>query len=720
MDDFILKQFLKEFPFREEYIQNTVRLFDEGNTIPFIARYRKEWTGGLDEVQLREIKERYDYLIDLQTRKGVILKSINEQDKLTPELRLKIESCLVKQDLEDIYLPYRPKRKTKATEAMEKGLCPLAEMIMAQDLTEGDLDNIAFPFLNKEKGILNTEMAYKEAGYICSEQIAEMAELRKFVRDLTMQKGEVVSIVKKKYEDQPTKYNMYYDYHEPANSIASHRLLAIRRGVREDILNAHINAPVDEILEGIVARVIKNSNSIFVPLIIDYIEDAYKRLMADSIEKQIWKELKERSDEPAISIFTKNLKDLLLTPPILNKTVMGIDPGLRTGCKVAVVDSIGKYLDSVTIYPHPPVNKKGEAMASLIEMIDNFGVEYIAIGNGTASRETEIFIRNLLEERAMEGVPWEVKYVVVNESGASVYSASTIAREEFPELDVTIRGAISIARRLQDPLAELVKIDPKSIGIGQYQHDVDQKRLKKSLDLVVESCVNYVGVDLNTASASLLQYVSGIGPQMAKQIVAWREERGAFRNRDQLLNITRFGTKAFEQSAGFLRIRDGDQPLDNSAVHPESYSIVESICSDLGVRIDELIKNSKLIDQIDPNAYITDKAGLPTVLDILEELKKPGRDPRGDIRSPKFREDIQSIEDIKTGMVLEGVVTNITQFGAFVDIGVHNDGLVHISQMGIKFVKDPGTVCSVGDVIRVKVISVDIERKRISLSMKGL
>ncbi|MBN2374258.1 RNA-binding transcriptional accessory protein [bacterium] len=718
MDTFVLNQILKEFPFRKEQIQNTVALLEEGNTIPFIARYRKEWTGQLDEVQLRQIKDRYDYLVDLQARKSVILNSIREQDKLTPELQERIESCLVKQDLEDLYLPYKPKRRTKATAAREKGLGPLADIIMVQDIVDGSLDEIARPFLDEEKGVLSIEQAYEGAGYICAEMIADMADLRKFVREVFMKKGEIVSQAKAGYENEPTKYTMYYDYREPVDKIASHRLLAIRRGDKEEILAANIVVTVDEVLEGINIRVIKNANSIFFPLLCGYIEDAYKRLIAESIEKQVWQALKERSDEPAISIFAKNLKNVLLVPPIPGKTVMGIDPGQRTGCKVAVIDSTGKYLYSATIYPHPPVNKKGEAMALMLDMIDNYGVEYISIGNGTASRETDIFVKELLAERAKDGSAWEVKAVVVNESGASIYSASDIAREEFPDLDLTVRGAISIARRLQDPLAELVKIEPKSIGVGQYQHDVDQKSLKQALDAVVESCVNFVGVDLNTASSSLLQYVSGIGPQLAKQIVAYREENGAFRSRNQLKKVPRFGAKAFEQSAGFLRIRDGEQPLDNSAVHPESYPIVQAMCQDLGVEITGLIGNNDLLDGIDPNKYITEKAGLPTVLDIIEELRKPGRDPRQEIKTPKFREDVMKMEDLKPGMMIEGVVTNLTNFGAFVDIGVHQDGLVHVSQMGKKFVKDPSAVCSVGDVVRVKVLSVDIERKRIGLSMK--
>lgn len=718
MNDFVLKQLMSEFPVRQEFIQNTLMLFEEGNTIPFIARYRKEWTGNLDEVQLREIKERYDYLVDLQERKCVIINTISEQGKLTPDLEGKINACLIKQELEDIYLPFKPKKRTKATEAMEKGLGPLAEIIMAQELTQGDLEDIARPYLCEEKGVLNIEQAYIEAGFICSEKISEMADLRKFIRDVTTKKGIIVCKVKRGYEDQPTKFNMYYDYQEPINGIASHRVLAIRRGMKEGVLSVSIQSPVEEIIEGLRGNVIKNQNSIFTQMIEYFIDDAYKRLIEDSIEKQIWNELKEVSDGPAIAIFSKNLRDILLTPPVFGKIIMGIDPGQRTGCKIAIIDNTGKFLDSATIYPHPPVNKRGEALTILLDLIDKFQVEYIAIGNGTASRETEVLVRELLSVRAREEAGWEVMPVVVNEAGASVYSASDVAREEFPNLDVTIRGAISIARRLQDPLAELVKIDPKSIGVGQYQHDVDQKSLKKALDEVVESCVNYVGVDLNTASASLLRYVSGIGPQLAKQIISRREDKGGFKNRTELLDIPRFGAKAFEQSAGFLRIRNGDQPLDNSAVHPESYYIVEAMSRDKGVSISELMYNLELINQIDPDTYITEKAGLPTITDIIEELKKPGRDPRGEIKSAKFRSDVISIEDLKEGMLLEGVVTNITDFGAFVDIGVHNDGLLHISKMGKRYIKDPRRVCSIGDVIKVKVISIDLERKRIGLSMK--
>ncbi|MGA1795954.1 MAG: Tex family protein [bacterium] len=720
IDSLVLEQLCREFPFRREYIANTLQLLEEGNTIPFIARYRKEWTGQLDEVQLRTVKERFEYLKDLQARKAVILQSIREQEKLTPELATRIEACLVKQDLEDLYLPYRPKRRTKATIAREKGLGPLAEVIMAQDVVDGDPEGIARPFLDEEKGLATIEEVYREAGYICAEMIAEDASLRKFVRDLTMRKGEVVSRVKPGFETEPTKYTMYYDYREPVNGIASHRFLAIRRGEREGVLSASIAAPVDEILEGMNQRVITNRGSIFVQYLVRFIEDAYRRLVAESIQNQVRQEVKEHADITAIDIFAQNLKAILLAPPLPEKTVMGVDPGLRTGCKVAVVDRTGKYLDSAAIYPHPPVNKKGEAMGRLLDMIDEFGVEYIAIGNGTASRETEVFIRDVLAERTREGAPWPIRSVVVNEAGASVYSASDTARDEFPHLDVTIRGAISIARRLQDPLAELVKIEPKSIGVGQYQHDVDQKMLQDALDAVVESGVNFVGVDVNTASASLLQYVSGIGPRLARQIVAYRDEHGAYKSRTGLLKVQGFGPKAFEQSAGFLRIRGGDHPLDNSAVHPESYPIVEAMCRDLGVPMASLAGNQTLIATIDPNRYLTDKAGLPTILDIMEELKKPGRDPREDIKRPEFRSDVLTMEDLKPGMLLEGVVTNVTQFGAFVDIGVHQDGLVHVSQMGKKYVKDPTTVCRIGDVVRVKVLSVDLARKRIGLSMKGV
>ena len=719
-DNFVLENLFKEFPFKREHIHNTIQLLEEGNTIPFIARYRKEWTGQLDEVQLRQIKDRYEYLVDLQARKAVILNSIKEQGKLTPELQKKIEVCLIKQDLEDLYLPYKPKRRTKATQAREKGLGPLAEMIMAQDRVEGDLDEIARPFLNQEQGVLTSEDAYMEAGFICAEMIADDADLRKFVRELTLEKGEILSRVKTGFDAEPTKFNMYYDYKEPVIDIASHRFLAIRRGVNEGILTASISAPVDEILDGLNQRVIKNWSCIFRPFILRYIEDAYKRLISESIQNQILQERKEHSDDQAIAVFAKNLRSILLAPPMPGKTVMGIDPGLRTGCKVAVVDSTGKYLESAAIYPHPPHHKKGEAMALLMDMIDQFGVEYIAIGNGTASRETEIFVRDLLEGRARDDAAWPINALMVSEAGASVYSASDTAREEFPQLDVTVRGAISIARRLQDPLAELVKIDPKSIGVGQYQHDVDQKMLKQALDAVVESGVNFVGVDVNTASASLLKHVSGIGPKLAKQIVAYRDDKGAFKNRRALLKVSGFGSKAFEQSAGFLRIRDGDQPLDNSAVHPESYPIVQAMCRDLGMEMKAFIGNQAVIEKIDPKRYTTEKAGLPTLLDILEELKKPGRDPRQDIQRPKFRSDVMNIEDLKPGMLLEGVVTNLTQFGAFVDIGVHQDGLVHVSKMGKKYVKDPTKVCTIGDVVRVKVMSVDLERKRISLSMKDV
>jgi uncharacterized protein len=693
-------------------VENTVDLLREGATVPFIARYRKERTGELDEVEIRNVEERFTYFTELEERKITVLKSIEEQGKLTPELTARIEASRQKTELEDLYLPYKPKRRTKATIARERGLEPLADLIIAQELMQGSADEIALPFVDPEREVPDAAAALAGAGHILAERFAEDADLRAFVRRLTSEQGLISSRVGADKKDAVTKFEMYYDYQEPLREVPSHRMLAMRRGEKEEVLYLSILAPVDEILAGLKARTIRGE-SIFRNLLAEVIEDAYKRLLAQSIEVELRLETKQRAEETAIRVFSDNLRNLLLAPPAGGKKVLGIDPGLRTGCKVAAVDGTGRFLDNATIYPHTGEGKAIAAKKDLLRLVEAHGCEMIAVGNGTAGRETEQFVREALAESGRQ-----VPIVMVSEAGASVYSASEIAREEFPELDLTVRGAISIARRLQDPLAELVKVDPKSIGVGQYQHDVNQTQLKKSLDAVVESCVNFVGVNLNTASWALLSYVSGVGPALAKAIVRHRDEHGKFASRKRLLDVARFGAKAFEQSAGFLRIRGGSHPLDNTAVHPERYPVVEAMAADVGVSLAELVADPALVSRIDLSRYVTEAVGLPTLRDILDELKKPGRDPRREFQAAAFRDDVREMTDLKEGMVLQGAVTNVTAFGAFVDIGVHQDGLVHVSHLADRFIKDPNDAVRVGQLVKVKVLSVDIERKRIALSIR--
>ncbi len=694
-------------------VSSTVELLREGATVPFIARYRKEVTGELDEVQIRDLADLLAYHTELAERKETILASIAEQGKLTPELGAKIEACRQKTVLEDLYLPYKPKRRTKATIARERGLEPLADLIALQELQGGTPEEAALPFVDPEKEVPDAAAALEGAGHILAERLAEDATARAFVRRLTAEQGLFTSRVAGDKKETVTKYEMYYDYQEPLKEVPSHRMLAMRRGEKEEVLYLAIVAPTGEIVLGL-ENILITRESIFTPFLRAVVQDAYKRLIAPSIEVELRLEAKSRADETAIKIFADNLRNLLLLPPAGSRRVLGIDPGLRTGSKLAAVDATGRFLEHVTVYPHAGGGGRvAEARKELLRLVEAHGAELIAIGNGTAGREMELFVKETLRE-AGKSIP----VIIVNEAGASVYSASEIAREEFPELDLTVRGAISIARRLQDPLAELVKIDPKSIGVGQYQHDVNQTLLKKSLDAVVESCVNFVGVDLNTASWALLSYVSGIGETLAKAIVSHRDGHGPFPSRAALLKVARFGPKAFEQAAGFLRIRDGIEPLDNTAVHPERYGLVNRMAGDLGLTVAELAASPARAGAIDLKPYVSDDVGLPTLRDIVAELQKPGRDPRAEFRVAELRDDILEIGDLREGMILEGTVTNVAAFGAFVDIGVHQDGLVHVSHLANRFIRDPNDAVKVGEVVKVKVLGVDAVRKRISLSIR--
>lgn len=693
-------------------VAQTVALLEEGATVPFIARYRKEVTGELDEVQIRHLQERLSYHKELNERRETILKTIDEQGKLTTELRTRILACLQKTELEDLYLPYKPKRRTKATIARERGLEPLAEQLLA---ATGAVDPVllASAFIDAEKAVADSAAALEGAGHILAEQFADNADARSLVRELTWQKGEFRSQPARGKEGAVSKYEMYYDFSEPIKQVPSHRMLAMRRGEKEEVLRLSVSAPESEILQRLTS-VLVPKNSGCRELLQAVVEDAYQRLLAPSIEVELRLQAKKAADDEAIRVFAENLRNLLLAAPAGSRRVLGVDPGLRTGSKLAAVDGTGKFIEHVTIYPHAGSGRVEPAKQELLRLLQNHQVEMVAIGNGTAGREMDQFVRQTLKESGLK-----IPVVMVSESGASVYSASDIAREEFPDLDLTVRGAISIARRLQDPLAELVKVDPKSIGVGQYQHDVSQTALKKALDEVVESCVNYVGVDLNTASWALLSFVSGIGESLAKAIVRQRDAQGSFASRAQLLEVPRFGRKAFEQAAGFLRIRNAGQPLDNTAVHPERYSLVEKMAADAGVTVPQLISESTLLAGINLKAYVSDEVGLPTLQDILAELKKPGRDPRETFTTAAFREDVTEVKDLQQGMRLNGVVTNVAAFGAFVDIGVHQDGLVHISQLADRFVKDPNQVVKVGQSVQVRVLDVDLQRKRISLSMKA-
>jgi protein Tex len=689
-----------------------IELLDDGGTVPFIARYRKEATGNLDEVQIRAIEEKLAYFRDLVDRRTTILSSIAEQGKLTDELKARIEATLDKSELEDLYLPYKPKRRTKATIAREKGLEPLAQYIWAQQPSAESLETLAASFVNEELGVASTDEALEGARHIVAEWISEDADLRKALRQLLFDEGMIVSRKITDAVDEQEKFRMYYEYREPVTTIPSHRMLAIRRGESEKILYFLMELEPQRPHEIMRKHVLREAGD-WTPQLERAIEDSWQRLLNSSIQAEIRLELKRRSDAEAIQVFRDNLYHLLLAPPAGPIAVLGIDPGLRTGCKIAVVDETGKLLDHDVIFLHTSKNGVAEASAKLEKLLQQHIVRAIAIGNGTASRETDAFVREFLRERNID----EIFSVTVSESGASVYSASEIARQEFPNLDLTVRGAISIARRLQDPLSELVKVDPKSIGVGQYQHDVDQRQLQTSLESVIESCVNRVGVDLNTASWTLLRYVAGITERTALNIVGFRNENGRFRSRTQIMDVTGIGPKTFEQAAGFLRIRDGDNPLDMTAVHPESYPIVEQIALSLQTPVQDLIRKPELLEKVDRKHL---SAGAFTLNDILEELRKPGRDPRDTFVAPKFDDQVREISDIEPGMVLEGVVTNVTKFGAFVDIGVHQDGLVHISELANRYIKDPSDVVKTGQIVKVKVLSSDVRTKRIALSIKAL
>ncbi|MEJ2637758.1 MAG: Tex family protein [Calditrichia bacterium] len=701
-------------------VASTVELLDGGNTVPFIARYRKEATGKLDEDQIRAVEERIKYLRMLEERKAAILKSIEEQGKLTPELESKIRASMKLQEVEDLYLPYKPKKRTRATIAREKGLEPLAEMMLAQELESASPLEAAAEFVDAEKGVETAEEALAGARDIVAETISDDAEVRKVIRELTRREGNLLSEARD--AEKQSEYELYYEFREPVRLIVPHRILAVNRGEREDFLKVRIDVDEEKMLAEIRKLYVKNERSVFVPQVEEALADSYKRLIAPSIEREIRNELTEKADEHAIKVFATNLKNLLLQPPVRDKIIMGIDPGFRTGCKVAVIDETGKYLEGDTIFPHPPQNKVFEAKTILRRLAETWQAEVIAIGNGTASRETETLVAELIKE-IKESTGVELFYVIVNEAGASVYSASKVAKQEFPDLEASMRGNISIARRLLDPLAELVKIDPKSIGVGLYQHDVNQKSLSEALGVVVESAVNMVGVDLNTASASLLKHISGLTSRTAENIVKYRDEKGKFRSRDDLKKVSGIGEIAFQQAAGFLRIPDGDNPLDNTSIHPESYEATR-----------RLLEKFRVLDQ--PAEWRTmryqlrqQKTGLqavaaeigigePTLEDILANLEKPGRDPRDEMPKPILKSDVLKLEDLREGMVLKGTVRNVVDFGAFVDIGVKRDGLVHVSEMGERYVKDPHKVVSVGDVISVKVTGIDLERGRVKLSMK--
>lgn len=700
----------KKLNLNGRYVENTLQLLEEGCTIPFISRYRKERTGNMDEVQIAAISEANDKLKDIDKRKETVVKTITEQGKMTDELQRRIEDCWDANELEDIYMPFKPKRRTKAQMARELGLEPLSVILMMQ--RESNPEAAAKRFV--KEGVKDVAAAIKGAQDIIAETVSEDERSRQQVRSAFRREAIISSkVVKAKADtEEATKFSDYFDFSEPLKRCSSHRLLAMRRGENEGILRISISADDEGCIDRVKRFFIRGYGKCS-SLVGEAVEDSYKRLLKPAIETEFANLSKEKADEEAINVFTENLRQLLLSAPLGQKRVMGVDPGFRTGCKVVCLDEQGNLLHHEAIFPHPPVNKPQQAAQQVEKMVERFNIEAIAIGNGTASRETTAFIKSLHFNH-------DVKQFVVSEDGASVYSASKTAREEFPDEDVTVRGAVSIGRRLMDPLAELVKIDPKSIGVGQYQHDVDQTKLKKSLDLTVESCVNTVGVNLNTASQHLLTYVSGLGPTLAKNIVEYRKENGAFTSRAQLKKVSRLGPSAFEQCAGFLRIPGAKNPLDNSAVHPESYKIVEQMAKDCHCTVSDLIKDKKKRESIDIKRYITDTIGIPTLTDIIKELEKPGRDPREQIETFEFDKNVTTVDDLIEGMILPGIVTNITNFGAFVDVGVHQDGLVHISQLADRYVSDPTQVVKLHQHVKVKVVEVDRKRNRISLSMKGV
>ncbi|MRX47710.1 Tex family protein [Pedobacter puniceum] len=698
----------QELSIGTKQVDATLALLDEGATVPFISRYRKELTGSLDEVEVATIRDRIQQLRELDKRREAILKSIEEQGKLTDDLRKQIMEAATMAVLEDIYLPYKPKRKTKASVAREKGLEPLALSILEQDRNDPEAE--AEQYINEEKGVFAVADALQGARDIIAELIAENADARAKMRDLFWEKATLKAEVFKGKEEEGIKYKDYFEWEEPLKTAPSHRILAIRRGEKELILKLDILPPEEDAIE-LLEKLFIKANQAKSQQVKLAVEDGYKRLLKPGMETEIRLLSKQKADEEAIKVFAENARQLLLAAPMGQKNVLALDPGFRTGCKLVCLDKQGKLLENTTIYPFTGAGNLKEAEQTLVYLVNKYEIEAIAIGNGTASRETEEFVRK-------QGLK-NVQVVMVNESGASIYSASEVAREEFPDHDITVRGAVSIGRRLMDPLAELVKIDPKSIGVGQYQHDVDQNKLQSSLDDTVISCVNAVGVELNTASKQILSYVSGLGPQLAQNIVEYRNLHGAFKNRESLKKVTRLGDKAFEQAAGFLRIRNAEHPLDASAVHPERYALVEQMAKDLGCKVEDLLVNDALRKQINLQKYISDEVGLPTLKDILAELAKPGRDPREQFESFNFADGINKIEDLRVGMKVPGIVTNITNFGAFVDIGVHQDGLVHLSQMADRFIQNPNEVVKVQQRVEVTVTEVDVARKRIALSMKG-
>ncbi len=698
-------------PFRQ--VAAAVALLRAGNTVPFIARYRKEATFGLDEVGLRTLEDALEQAKALAARRATVLKSIDRQGGLTDLLRKQIEACRDLRSLEAIYLPFKPKRRTRATVAREQGLQPLADVLVRQHVLPSSRHDTLQAFVDPRKGVSDQLSVLQGALDIVAEQWSEDSATRHELLQQAMAQGQIESKLKRGKQDTTGKFELYVNHREAIRKLPSHRLLAMLRGVAEGLLRVGLLLDESRVLPELITKLAHNRQFAFHQELKSTVEDCYRRLLLPATESALLQVLKEQADEAAIGVFGKNLRELLMAPPAGPRVTLGVDPGFRTGCKVAVVDGTGKFLESTTIYPTPPRGDITSAGKIVVELLDRFRVELIAVGNGTASRETDQFLSNLLQE-----YPRNVTKVMVSEAGASVYSASELAAQEFPQLDVTIRGAISIARRLQDPLAELVKSDPKSIGVGQYQHDVNQSQLRKCLDRVVESCVNQVGVDLNMASVPLLSYVAGIGPKLAERIVTFRNEHGRFTNRRQLREVETLGPKAFEQAAGFLRIRGGDQPLDDSAVHPESYAIVHCMAKSLGTDGQSLVGNATLSQKLKAEDFVDDRRGLPTITDIIEELAKPGRDPREEFRTVQFREGVHGVDDLQPGMILEGVITNVTHFGAFVDIGIHQDGLVHISQLAQEFVKDPNEVVSVGDVVKVKVLDIDQPRQRISLTRK--
>lgn len=707
---FIYKNIVEDLGLDMAPVVNTVELLVGGGTVPFIARYRKEKTGGLDETQIRNVQQKLHYYAELEQRKETVLNTIDSQGKLADELKEKIVKCREKQQLEDLYLPYKPKKNTKASIARDKGLEPLAGILVKQEAVKGTREEVLESFVDEDKGVETAQEALQGAVDIVAETICEDAEIRGWLRSLFESKGLITTKVRKEWEGKKSKYEMYYNAREYIKDAPSHRLLAIRRGNNEKIISWRIEVDKEEAVRYIESKTVKDPGFMFIDAVRAAVSGAYTKI-AISLEFEVFNKRLQEAEEEAIKVFSKNLRNLLLEPPAGHKVIMGIDPGFRTGCKVAVIDDYGHFKEYLPIFPHPPQEYKKDAAEAIVQLVRRYKVELVAIGNGTASRETAVFVNRVVKEKFGDSV----KTVVVSEAGASVYSASEVAISEFPELDVTVRGAISIARRLQDPLSELVKIDPKSIGVGQYQHDVNQSYLKRSLQSVVESCVNFVGVELNTASKELLTHVAGVGSFLAEKIVERRKQKGPFKTRRELLEVFMLGDKAFEQCAGFLRIRNSGNPLDNSAIHPESYRIVEEMAKALAVSVDKLIGNPGLVSRITLKDYVAEDVGLPTLQDIKKELEKPGLDPRKKFENIEFRQDIMDIEDLKPDMRLFGKVTNVTNFGAFVDIGVHHDGLIHISNLSKKFVKDPHEVIAVGDKVRVKVLSVDTELNQIDL-----